>query len=100
MSVTGWGYRVHFHPGVADFGHVIEGVKYEMSVRLQNAGYCKLRFKVVAPTDPNLKVKYRIGPLAAGLATDLKISFMATGGVLREDGIYGKLFNPTCQLGL
>lgn len=89
MMVDGWGYRVHFHPGVADFGHLIEGAKYQINVKLQNAGYAKLRFKVFAPSDQNLQVQYRIGPLAAGLATDLKIIFTATGGVLREDGIYG-----------
>ena len=87
-----WGYRCDFTPSVADFGHLIEGHTYAMNIRLQNAGFSKLRFKVRAPKNKGIDVKYKIGPLAAGLASKVTITFKATGGTLREDGIYGKLY--------
>jgi len=60
-----------------------------MNIRLQNAGFSKLRYKVRPPHHGGIDVKYKIGPLAPGLASRLTIIFKATGGVLREDGIYG-----------
>lgn len=59
-----------------------------MNIRLQNSGFSKLRYKVRAQSKA-IDIKYKIGPLAPGLASNVTITFKATGGVLREDGIYG-----------
>ena len=76
---------------MADFGYLVEGRTYSMNIRLQNSGWSKLRYKVLAPADKGINVKYRIGPLAPGLVAKIVVTFKAGGGELREDGIYGKI---------
>ena len=35
-----------------------------------------------------IKFKYKMGPIPAGMSTMVELEMAATGGVLREDGLY------------
>ena len=59
---------------------------YRMKIELKNTGMFTVRFKMT-PLD-GIKFKYKMGPIPAGMSTMVELEMMATGGVLREDGLF------------
>jgi len=79
-------HRLQFNPEIANFGILEEDQSYRMKIELKNTGMFTVRFKMT-PLD-GIKFKYKMGPIPAGMSTMVELEMMATGGVLREDGLF------------
>eukprot|EP00455_Lapot_gusevi_P053131 TRINITY_DN8223_c0_g1_i3.p1 TRINITY_DN8223_c0_g1~~TRINITY_DN8223_c0_g1_i3.p1 ORF type:complete len:705 (-),score=191.71 TRINITY_DN8223_c0_g1_i3:105-2219(-) len=77
IGVTTGQFRVQ--PEVCEFGSLRVGCTYRLAVQLTNVGAEKARFTIdsVPPAAMNVRVLYRPGPVAAGMAVRLEIELYA-----------------------
>ncbi|OAF69628.1 hypothetical protein A3Q56_02500 [Intoshia linei] len=77
--------RLRLFPKSTHFGTICEGYTYVSNVWLINTGNDTIRFKIVQPSNfkndlqsiSSLQVKYKPGPIAAGLRRELKLIYHA-----------------------
>ncbi|XP_033741247.1 sperm-associated antigen 17-like isoform X1 [Pecten maximus] len=76
-------------PEEIDFGVLREGNTYICTVCLKNTGVDSCRFKIRQPPPATgLRINYKLGPIAAGMKTDLECELYAIAvGVEGESGV-------------